>query len=262
MAEVITEEQPRIKYSTIFDGALPPPPPSALPPLRRLAALMARMEALGAAPILNDGQVAGNCAISPRALLPPPAPPPTASPASPASAAPEAEASPSPYDGGLALVSMSGKPPGHTLDPYDFVLVTGFDTSAWAATYRSRGAPTRPSSDSPLLVAALARAAEWGWGEAPAVVLHGHALAEGEGLDYAASRGIPISPRATLFSTPEDLAELEALFRSHPYPGNACYIRRGHGFFLLAPSVEEAEARFDALVVPWLQRQAGEGPQA
>ena len=39
--------------------------------------------------------------------------------------------------------------------------------------------------------------------------------------------GIPVSERETLFSTPEDLAELEALLRAHPYPQHSVYIRSG-----------------------------------
>ncbi len=272
--------------------------------------------------------------------------------------------------------------PGYQLQPGDFVLVTSFDRTAWAAEYGSTDPELRPSSDSPLLVAALSHGGtEYGWAEAPRVVLHGHALADGEGgaqpyftrggegerlnseqqsywggggkgaerggpnsgrpraweatrlllrlgqfkaqtrgsprhsllawtvtlgimqqrwqrsgmgvavcamlhtwfimrssrappitrkpptwledqgraqpliravpnpvfrsallslhhvllhlpytgLSYASRLGLPISAHATLFSTPEDLAELEALFRSHPYPQHRCYIRRGHG---------------------------------
>eukprot|EP00198_Chlamydomonas_reinhardtii_P012328 XP_001701665.1 predicted protein [Chlamydomonas reinhardtii] len=144
--------------------------------LAKLSALMSEMESLGAAPILNDGQV---CALSLRNVF-------------------------------LVLFntySMSGKPPGHRLDPArDFVLVQSFDRAACPGA-----------------------AEAYGWALAPTVVLHGHALAEGEGLAYAAEElGLPISQRATLFSTPEDLAELESVFRSHPYPQHTCYIRRGH----------------------------------
>ncbi len=62
--------------------------------------------------------------------------------------------------------------------------------------------------------------------------------------------GLPVSEGETLFSTPEDLAALEVLLESHPYPGTTVYIRRGHGFFLLAGSVEEAAMRFEQLIVP------------
>lgn len=72
--------------------------------------------------------------------------------------------------------------PGYQLQPGDFVLVTSFDRTAWAAEYGSTDPELRPSSDSPLLVAALScGGTEYGWAEAPHVVLHGHALADGEG---------------------------------------------------------------------------------
>lgn len=58
MAEIITEEQPRIKYTTHYVGELGNV--TAFDPngeLAKLSALMSEMESLGAAPILNDGQV-------------------------------------------------------------------------------------------------------------------------------------------------------------------------------------------------------------
>ena len=38
--------------------------------------------------------------------------------------------------------------------------------------------------------------------------------------------------------------------RSHPYPRHCCYIRRGHGFLLLAASVEEAEQHLRQHILP------------
>lgn len=132
------------------------------------------------------------------------------------------------------------------------------------------------------------------------------------GLQRALLAGLPISDQETLFSTPEDLQALEALFRwaggasgaawrsaararrppaplpaqhgggnepsrrriatapaclcrvslhtlglpsrrpsrSHPYPTHNCYIRRGHGFLLLAQSVREAAEHLEQLVLP------------
>ncbi|KAL4427916.1 hypothetical protein ABPG75_002005 [Micractinium tetrahymenae] len=70
------------------------------------------------------------------------------------------------------------------------------------------------------------------------------------GLERARQAGLPISDHETLFSTPEDRQALEALFRSHPYPRHRCYIRRGHGFLLLAQSVQEAEAYLEQHVLP------------
>ena len=102
------------------------------------------------------------------------------------------------------------------------------------------------------------------------------------GLAAAQAHGIPVSQRETLFSTPEDLAELEALLRSHPYPAHTTYIRcvgprpgacsatsatsatyatsalrvaafftncrRGHGFFVLGNTVADAEAAFQRVL--------------
>ncbi|EFJ44037.1 hypothetical protein VOLCADRAFT_106561 [Volvox carteri f. nagariensis] len=245
MTELITEDRPRIKFTTRFVGKLVCLT-DAHTELHSLSRLMSRMEALGAAPILNDGQVAGNCAINPQILH-------RHGATEMSSASAQSGDSPTQGPPGLALVSMSGKPPGHALDPNkDFVLVTAFDRISWAAEYRSREPSIRPSSDTPLLTAALARGVDYGWQDTPLVVLHGHALAEGEGLSYAAELGLPVSSHETLFSTPEDLSELEALFRLHPYPQNRCYIRRGHGFFLLSKTVAEAEEWFAKWVQPWL----------
>ncbi|GIL83408.1 hypothetical protein Vretimale_11217 [Volvox reticuliferus] len=254
MTELITEDRPRIKYVTRFTGRLEWTfDEGSESELQSLSQLMSRMEALGAAPILNDGQVAGNCAISPKILHH------SAVLQLPYASGRVGHGSPTQGPDGLALVSMSGKPPGHILDPKkDFVLVTSFDRSEWTAEYRSREPAIRPSSDTPLLTAALAHGDDYGWEDTPLVVLHGHALAEGEGLSYAAQLGLPISPRETLFSTPEDLSELEGLFREYPYPRNRCYIRRGHGFFLLSKTVAEAESWFDQWVQPWLMARKGQ----
>jgi hypothetical protein len=58
-----------------------------------------------------------------------------------------------------------------------------------------------------------------------------------------------------MFSTPPDLQQLEALLASHPFPQQRCFIRRGHGFFILGEDLAAAEATFDAVVVPHLQQQ-------
>lgn len=89
-------------------------------------------------------------------------------------------------------------------------------------------------------------------GEAPCVAVHGQALAHGDGLEAAQRAGMPVSHDETLFSTPEDLAALEELFVRHPYPAHRCYIRRGHGFLLLARNVAEASLLFEQTVLPLL----------
>ncbi|PSC69726.1 DNA polymerase III subunit alpha [Micractinium conductrix] len=78
------------------------------------------------------------------------------------------------------------------------------------------------------------------------------------GLEAARAAGLPISDRATLFSTPDDLEALEALFRSHPYPHHRCYIRRGHGFLLLTQSVAEAAAYVERHIAPLLTPPAAD----
>jgi hypothetical protein len=94
-----------------------------------------------------------------------------------------------------------------------------------------------------------------GWSKSPRVAVHGHALAEGEGLQAAIEAGMPISEEETLFSTPADLDALEKLFNKYPYPEYRCFIRRGHGFFLLADSVTDAEIQFERLILPLLDKK-------
>jgi hypothetical protein len=74
-------------------------------------------------------------------------------------------------------------------------------------------------------------------------------------LDAARALDLPISEHATLFSTPPDLQELEALLAAHPFPQQRCFIRRGHGFFILGEDVKHAEGTFDEFVVPYLLEQ-------
>lgn len=46
---------------------------------------------------------------------------------------------------------------------------------------------------------------------------------------------------------------LRCCCRSHPYPAHRCFIRRGHGFTLLARTVAEAEQLLEGLLLPVLQ---------
>jgi hypothetical protein len=77
------------------------------------------------------------------------------------------------------------------------------------------------------------------------------------GLVYAAAKGIPISEHETLFSTPEDLHELELLFKAHPYPEHRCFVRLGHGFFIIGSDMEDVQQTFESLVEPFLKRHGG-----
>lgn len=219
MAELISEECPRIKFGALWEG------PSNnsekdTSELIDLADLQTRFERFGIIPTLNDGLVGGNCAMRTRS--------------------------------GVILVSKSGKIPLASLLPEDFVEISTFHRSSWQVMYRSVREDVRPSSDSPLHIAALSRDASirYGWERAPCVALHGHALAEGEGLKAAIVAGMPVSPEITLFSTLDDLEALETLFTSYRYPTHRCYIRRGHGFFLLGNSVQHAREYFDSVILP------------
>lgn len=148
MAELITEEQPRVKFGTHRIGG---DIPRSSGELAALCELQHRLEAEGVIPVLNDGLVGGNCAITA------------------ACAGGDVDGAAPELGRGL-LVSRSGKPPGALLRAKDFVLVTSFDRSSWSATYRSAGAAARPSSDLPLHWHALAADCQtrYGWGESPA----------------------------------------------------------------------------------------------
>lgn len=112
MAELITEEQPRIKYQThrIEHFCLQ----NETQQLTELSLLMKRFEELGATPILNDGLVAGNCGV----LL---------SYAQAGNNTPDSSSD----SGAVVLVSRSGKPPGHLMTKEDFVRIDTFDRSGW-----------------------------------------------------------------------------------------------------------------------------------
>jgi hypothetical protein len=82
------------------------------------------------------------------------------------------------------------------------------------------------------------------------------------GLAAAQQLGLPISDHETLFSTPEDLDALEALFLAFPYPQHRLYVRKGHGFFLLGQTCEEVQRVLEGVVAPialqQLQQPAGQ----
>lgn len=72
------------------------------------------------------------------------------------------------------------------------------------------------------------------------------------GLVLAQKAGLPVSKQETMFSTPEDLEELENLLKSHPYPEHRCFVRRGHGFFLLGRDMEDVRQQYNSIIVPLL----------
>jgi hypothetical protein len=173
---------------------------------------MHKMEELGAAPVLNDGKVGGNCGIS-------------------WSLADEAAGSEPDM-----LVSKSGKEAGAMLQPRDFVRLRSFDRVAWAADYSSVSADVRPSSDSPLLNACLCsdKARNYGWQHVPRVAIHGHALAEGEGrlpdVAYTLHGDCAISSRST-----QDAVQPQPCDTSHAAP--AALLNGSHNRFLAWPAI-------------------------
>ena len=211
----------RVKYNSVLRSDLKDSQqdPVLTRELSAFGDLLMEMEACGAAPLLPDGKVAGNGAFI------------------------------SSQRSGV-FVSRSGKEKGARCGPEDFVLLHHFDAKAWKAEFSSYSGH-HPSSDSPLLWSSLHMTSErYGWVEQPRVALHGHALADEES---AMRLGIPISSEETLFSTREDLESLESLFCKHPYPSTQIYIRKNHGFFLLAPSLDAAKDLFHNRIAPYTQ---------
>lgn len=228
MPELITDDRPRIKFTAIYLGPCPLLSDVCRTRLERLSSLQEELERAGAIPILNDGLVGGNCALS------------------------------NDEEDGSVLISRSGKPPGQRLTPDDFVLVERFDRSSWSAEYRTGGTDAmRPSSDTPMHMVALSPDVEerFGWSSKPTVALHGHALAETEeDLRAVEAAGMPVSEVETLFSTPEDLQALETLFVKYPFPEYKCYIRKGHGFLLLAEDLGDAQRQWRRSVLPTMYK--------
>jgi len=171
---------------------------------RPLADALARLEQAGVMPIQPDGGPAGNGAVR--------------------------------VDGGV-LVSRSARAPGRP-GADDFVLVTDFDAETWTATFESASDDHVPTSDTPLYWAGLVEApSRFGWSETPSAALHGHAL---ETEEEALRLSLPISTRVTEHSTPEDRETLLELLEAHAYPQSRLLVRRGHGFFALGTSADDA----------------------
>lgn len=157
-----------------------------------------KIQELGCLPVLSDGFLAGNIAMRWQDRL---------------------------------FVSRSGRSPG-AITATDFVEVVYFNRMTWQATYYSADENIKPTSDTPLHWAALMEASTlFAWANTPNVSIHGHAL---ETEKEAKQMNIPISPIETEFSTPTDRKALLDLMQKYPYPDYPIYVRRGHGFFLLA----------------------------
>lgn len=186
---------------------------------RPLAAALKLSEESGAAPVLPDGKIGGNGAR----LL----------------------------DDGSMLVSRSGREAETDFTARDFVRVVAFDAAEWRASFDSADPSVKPSSDTPLLWRALVTAPSTcrAWKSAPSrptFVLHGHSCASEE---EALARGLPCSPKETLFSTPADTEALAEIFETHPWPDHNVFVRKNHGFFLLATSADEAINVFQAKIL-------------
>lgn len=183
------------------------------------------MESRGLTPVLPDGKRAGNVASTCDEL----------------------------HSG--IVISRSGQDYGSECVPEtDFVHVQRFDEQLWQCHYApinfsSDATPVagdvKPSSDTPLHWLVLVQAAtKFQWSKPPKVCFHGHGWSSDE--DALALRA-PISSEATLFSTPADYFALCRLLREHPYPQHRLFIRRGHGFLLLADSISDAMTDLDGL---------------
>eukprot|EP01025_Chloroclados_australasicus_P054688 TRINITY_DN64_c1_g1_i1.p1 TRINITY_DN64_c1_g1~~TRINITY_DN64_c1_g1_i1.p1 ORF type:complete len:374 (-),score=25.52 TRINITY_DN64_c1_g1_i1:356-1477(-) len=229
----------RIKYGQSRCGEyLMEEMPTQLVPMLQL---MLEMEEQGALPVLSDGAVAGNCGFSGRLLC----------------EMEDVEQCNNNKDNkfdrdSVYYVSRSGKTAGKLMTGEDIVQVLDFDRKAWHAYFNSSSVTVKPTSDLPLYHIMLNREAvkTYRWQKAPNVIVHGHALADGV---VASELGIPVSDRLTLFSTLEDMIELEKLLIQYPYPLHRCYIRRGHGFFILGDSVQEVRETFDEVIQPYLK---------
>ncbi len=177
--------------------------------LKQLAEALTEMEVSGGAPVLADGKVGGNGALRLQLTS----------------------------NDEVMVITKSGKLANQVLDlNTDICIVRSFDMDTWSAEYFAKEDSILPSSDTPLHHASLNAHKKCGWTDPPNIILHGHGLATEE---EAKRLNLPISTTETLFSTPEDTQALLELFKAHPYPSSKVFIRKGHGFVILASSVGE-----------------------
>jgi len=185
-----------------------------------LAEALQLLESSGAAPVAEDGKVAGNVAA--RIVK---------------------------DDLDILVVSKSGKQSGSVSTEDDFCIVTGFDAVQWSVSFYASDSSTLPTSDTPLHHAAFHAAEKFHWDDVPYVSLHGHAL---ETEDKAEQLGLPCSEKETLFSTPDDMHELVLLLKQYPFPLNKVFVRKGHGFLVLGKTTAETVETFKANVMPFI----------
>jgi len=190
---------------------------------RELADALLLLEESGAAPVAEDGKVAGNVAA--RIVV---------------------------DDVDFLVVSKSGRLAGGPVSIEDsFCIVSRFDPVQWSLDFYARDSSVLPTSDSPLHHAALHAAEKFNWDETPYISLHGHAL---ETADEAERLGIPCSTKETLFSTPEDTRELLSLVKEYPYSQHKIFVRKGHGFIVLGKTLAETVDTFRTNVVPFISK--------
>ena len=207
----LAQGQARVKFKVEWSAGDPPSEEEWRP----LAKTLTMSEQLGAAPILPDGLIGGNGAV---------------------------------LSGSSIVVSRSGRTAHTPFTQAHFVRVVRFNCQDWKATYQCPAETAKPSSDTPLLWHALQVAPVlYGWTKRPQFVLHGHSCATEE---EAAARGIPCSTNETLFSTPDDLKALMDLLQRYSYPEHQVYVRKNHGFFLLAENEQEACHIFQTRLAP------------
>eukprot|EP01095_Lingulamoeba_sp_RSL-Kostka_P008703 TRINITY_DN2952_c1_g1_i1.p1 TRINITY_DN2952_c1_g1~~TRINITY_DN2952_c1_g1_i1.p1 ORF type:complete len:283 (+),score=63.08 TRINITY_DN2952_c1_g1_i1:581-1429(+) len=151
----------------------------------------------------------------------------------------------------LLIVSKSGKEPYKPLklDEGDFVIVRDFDFNRWSACYYSKDITQKPTSDCPLIELSL-RTEIKSWNkETPIICLHGHLI---NNEKQAEELNIPISKTETMCSTREDYNELKILLNDYPFPKNQLYIRKHHGFWLLADSFEKTSNVLENTIIPYV----------
>jgi len=186
-----------------------------------LAEAVQLLESSGAAPVAEDGKVAGNVAA--RIVK---------------------------DDLDILIVSKSGKQSGQAVSTDDdFCIITGFDPVEWTVNFYASSSSTLPTSDTPLHHAALHAAERFHWAEVPYISLHGHAL---ETEDKAQQLGLPCSEKETLFSTPDDMHELVSLLKQYPFPLHKVFVRKGHGFLVLDKTPSETLESFKVNVMPFI----------
>ena len=151
----------------------------------------------------------------------------------------------------FVIVSKSGKAPHRVMDIYeDFAIIDAFDFESWSCQYFASSADVLPTSDAPLHCAVLLQTPRtMNWSQHPKLVLHGHAF---ETVESATRCDYPISTEETLFSTPEDTEALVTLMSKHAFPDHHVFVRKGHGFVLLASSLEQARKVFETNMKPKL----------